>query len=388
MAAQRTIDIALVCHMSIDQEPTFATAAEQARMIREKQISCAELLDTHLARIEALNPQLHAIVQLDADGARAAASAADDAIARGDAIGPLHGLPFTAKDWLETEGLICAAGFEERRSYVPRRDATVVARMRAAGAILLGKTKCGDGEDVYPRPNNPYDASRTPGGSSSGDAIAVATGMTPIGLGSDSGGSLRLPAAWCGVATIKPTTGRVPNTGHFPRIGDMCDPRTAIGPMARSAADLHGVLRVISGVDWRDAGVVPMPPGDPGDVDLRGIRAAAYADMPDLSPTAETADAVRGYRRRSPMSASRSPAIARRVLRSRWPSRATTGRGRSPHRGTHGSRAGSIGSGRRRMWSARSSSGNACVARFCSGWRATTWSSARSPPTPPVRTAP
>jgi amidase len=165
--------------------------------------------------------------------------------------------------------------------------------MRAAGAILLGKAKCGIGDDVYPAARNPYDPARTAGGSSSGDCVATATGMSAIGLGSDSGGSLRLPAHFCGVATIKPTTGRVPSTGHFPRLGDMSDPRTAIGPIARSAFDLHPVLAVISGPDFRDAGVVPMPLGDPKEVDLRGLRAALYTDMPELNATAETAAAVR-----------------------------------------------------------------------------------------------
>ena len=279
--------------MTTDTELTYLSAAMLAQRVREQQVTCVEVLNAHLRRIATLNPRLHAIVQLDVEGARASAAAADAVLRRGDDIGPLHGVPFTVKDWIETEGLICAAGFDDRRNYVPRHDATVVARMRAAGAILLGKAKCGADEDVYPRPNNPYDASRTPGGSSSGDAVATAAGMTPIGLGSDSGGSLRLPAAWCGVATIKPTTGRVPNSGHFPRIGDMCDPRTAIGPLARSAADLHAVLRVISGIDWRDAGVVPMPLGDPAEIDLRGMRAAAYHEMPDAPCTPETAAAVR-----------------------------------------------------------------------------------------------
>jgi amidase len=262
-------------------------------MIRAREASCGEIVDAHLRRIGELNPKLGAIVQLDAEGARAEAAAVDAAIARGDEVPALAGVPFTAKDWIEVEGLICAAGFEERRAYVPKHTATAVERMHAAGAILLGKTKCGAGEDVYPRPNNPFDATRTPGGSSSGDAIAVAAAMTAIGIGSDSGGSLRLPAAWCGVATIKPTNGRVPSTGHFPRIIAMTDPRTTIGAMARSAADLYAVLRAIAGPDGRDASCVPMPLGDPLSVELRGMRAAAYAEIPGVATTPETVAAVR-----------------------------------------------------------------------------------------------
>lgn len=272
---------------------THLPAHKLAELIRTKQASSAEILDAHLASIDALNSQLRAIVQLDAEGARAAAAVADDALARGDDVGPLHGVPYTVKDWIETEGLICAAGFEERRNYVPRRDATVVSRMRAAGSVLLGKTKCGIEDDVYPAARNPYDVRRTAGGSSSGDCVATAAAMSSVGLGSDSGGSLRLPAHFCGVATIKATTGRVPNTGHFPRLGDMSDPRTVIGPIARSAFDLYPALAVISGSDWRDPSVVPMPLGDPQHVDLRGLRAAVYTDMPDVAATLHTAEAVR-----------------------------------------------------------------------------------------------
>ena len=209
-----------------------ASATSLARMIRERDVSSLEVVDAYLARIDDVNPKLNAVVQIAPD-ARDRARDADAALARGDEVGPLHGVPFTVKDWIEAEGLICAAGFAERAQFVPKRDATVVARMRAAGAILLGKTNVTDGAPVYPRPNNPYDLARSPGGSSSGEAAIIAAGGSPLGLGSDSGGSIRLPAAWCGVAGLRPTSGLVPNTGHFPRIGAMHDPRTAIGPIAR-----------------------------------------------------------------------------------------------------------------------------------------------------------
>jgi amidase len=205
----------------------------------------------------------------------------------------MHGVPFTVKDWIETSDLICAAGFEERRAYVPKRDATVVARLRSAGAILLGKTNVTDGAPVYARPNNPYDLTRTPGGSSSGEAAIIAAGGSPVGIGSDSGGSIRWPAHCCGIAGLKPTNGRVPSTGHFPPIGAMSDPRTTIGPMARHAEDLQLVLGVIGGVDGRDAGTVPMPLGETSSVSMKGLRVAWYTRAPDAAPTVETVAATK-----------------------------------------------------------------------------------------------
>ncbi len=278
--------------MHTDVEICYLSALELTRRIRDRDLSCGEVIDAYLRRIDSLNPQLRAIVQIDADGARRAAAAADASVSRGDDLGALHGVPFTVKDWIETEGLICAAGMEERRAYVPPGDATVVARMRSAGAILLGKAKSGIEADVYPAARNPYDLARTAGGSSSGDCVAVASGLSAIGLGSDSGGSLRLPAHYCGIATIKPTTGRVPNTGHFQRIGDMSDPRTVIGPIARAAGDLWEPLRVVAGPDGRDPGAVPVPLCDPAQVQLRGLRAAVYTDMPEASATKDTAATV------------------------------------------------------------------------------------------------
>ena len=264
------------------------SATRLAQLIRDRGVSSVEAVDAHLRRIEAVNPSLNAVVQLGADAARAAARAADDAIARGGAIGPLHGVPFTAKDWLETADLVCAAGFEERRDYVPKHDATAVARMRAAGAILLGKTNVNDGSPVYARPNNPYDVARTPGASSSGEAAIVAAGGSPLGIASDSGGSIRWPAHCCGVAALRPTAGLVPNTGHFPRIGDITDPRTAIGPVARRVEDLALALRIIAGPDNRDPGAVPVPLGDMAEAAIEGLRVAYYTRMPGASPTPDT----------------------------------------------------------------------------------------------------
>ena len=268
------------------------TATELAHLIRTRAITSTDAVAAHLARIADVNPQINAVIQIDADAALAAARAADDALARGDALGPLHGVPFTVKDWIEAEGLVCAAGFEQRRNHVPQRDATAVARMRAARAILLAKTNVNYGSPLHPRPANPHDSGRTPGASSSGEAAIVAACGSPLGIASDSGGSIRWPAHCCGVASLKPTTGRVPNTGHFPRIGHIKDPRTSIGPVALFVADLALALRVIAGPDGRDPAAVPMPVEDPATVHLNTLRVAWYTHTPGASPTPETVAAT------------------------------------------------------------------------------------------------
>jgi amidase len=273
---------------------TYASASTLARDVREKRISAREVVEAHLRRIESINPQLNAVAQLTAETAMNEAFAADEALARGETAGPLHGVPFTVKDWIETAGVVCAAGKLERKEFVPRRDATVVARMREVGAIMLAKTIDGHDNEVYGHPNNPYDLARTPGGSSSGEAALIAAGGSPLGLGSDSGGSIRFPAHCCGIAGLKPTNGRVPLTGHFPRINAMSDPRTQIGPMARCVEDLALVLPVIAGPDWRDAGVVPMPLEDWKAVGVRGLRVATFTEFPGASASSDVVAAVRG----------------------------------------------------------------------------------------------
>jgi amidase len=267
------------------------SATRLAHLIRQREFSSCEVVDAYLRRIDDVNSKLNAVVQVAPDALERARDA-DVAIAHRGDVGPLHGVPFTVKDWIETEGLICAAGFAERSQFVPKRDATVVARMRAAGAILLGKTNVNDGAPVYPRPNNPHDLGRSPGGSSSGEAAIIAAGGSPLGLGSDSGGSIRLPAAWCGVAGLRPTSGLVPNTGHFPRIGSMHDPRTTIGPIVRRVEDLALALRIIAGADGRDPSAVPMPLGNPSSVDLSALRVAWYTGMPDATPSPAVIAAV------------------------------------------------------------------------------------------------
>ena len=277
---------------------TSATAIAQA--IREKRVSATEVVEAHLQRIEAVNPALNAVVQVAGARARLEALAADQALARGELRGPLHGVPMTIKDSLDTAGIISTGGTTGRATLVPGQDATVVARLRAAGAILLGKTNtpeltlAGETDNlVYGRTNNPYDLARTPGGSSGGASAIIATGGSPFDIGSDTAGSIRLPAHFCGIAGIKPTSGRVPRTGHIVPFGlGAVDALTQLGPMARYVADLSLILPIIAGVDWRDPAIVPMPLGDPKSVSITELRVAMYTDNGIMAPTPETAAAV------------------------------------------------------------------------------------------------
>jgi len=271
----------------------FLSATHLARLIRLRQVSAEEIVRAHLARIDAVNPALNAVVQSNPEQSLARARASDRAAARGEWWGPLHGVPFTIKDWIETDDLVCTAGYAARIGYTPAEDATVVARLRQAGGILLGKTNAVSGNEVYGLTNNPYNLAYSPAGSSSGEAAIIAAGGSPFGLGSDSGGSIRQPAHNCGVAGLKPTTGRVPLTGHYPRINVMNDPRTVIGPMARFVEDLALVLPIIQGVDWRDASVVPMPLAEWRLVRLGDLRVAWYTDYRDVAPPADVIRTVR-----------------------------------------------------------------------------------------------
>ena len=208
-------------------EITASPATALAALIAARELSAVEVVEAHLRRIAEVNPAINAVVALDEERALAAARTAP--------AGPLHGVPFTVKDNIAAAGLPMAIGAPERAGVVPDADATVVARLKLAGAILLGKTNCppyGGGietdNEVYGRTNNPYDVARTPGGSSGGEAAIVAAGGSPCGLGTDSGASVRLPAHFCGLASIKPTAQRVPVTG-------VLDDEGQIGALERSA---------------------------------------------------------------------------------------------------------------------------------------------------------
>lgn len=276
------------------------SATDLSQAIVDRKMSSEEVITACLKRVEAVNPRLNAIVQLAADSALLDARRADEALAQGDIKGPLHGVPFTVKDVCETAGIVSAAGLEARSHFVPTQDAVVVSRLKAAGAILLGKTNCPPGggggitdNSVYGRTNNPYNLSHSPGGSSGGEAAAIAAQLSPLGIGSDSGGSLRMPAHFCGIATLKPTSGRVPNTGLSNHPGGLSDYRTQIGPMARSVKDLALTFPILAGEDGIDTGVVPMPIRDPQAVVAKELAVAIYVDDGQAAASPEVAAAVK-----------------------------------------------------------------------------------------------
>jgi len=286
--------------MAAADDILFTSATSIARAIREREVSAVEVVQAHLDRIDAVNPALNAVVMLCAERALDEARDADAALARGDALGPLHGVPMTVKDSHDTEGVVSTGGTLGRRDFVPDADATAVARMRAAGAIVLGKTNTPEftlsfetDNLVYGRTNNPYDVSRTPGGSSGGAGAIIAAGGSPLDLGTDTGGSIRVPSAFCGIAGLKPTSGRVPRTGHIVPwgLGGM-DALTTIGPMARRVEDLRLVLPIIAGPDGIDPFIHPVPLRDPDAVNLSDLRVAYFADNGTVSPTAEVEAAL------------------------------------------------------------------------------------------------
>lgn len=266
----------------------IATAAEIADGLRARSIASVEVLDHLTARTDRLNPGINAVVALDLERAYATAKAADSASARGELTGPLHGLTMTVKDVWETEGLVTTAGAQELKDYVPTTDALAVGRIKAAGGIIFGKTNtplyAGDFQtfnDVYGLTSNPWDLSRTAGGSSGGSAAAVAAGLTPLELGSDIGGSVRNPAHYNGVYGLKPSWEVVPSRGHIPGPpGTLIETDVnANGPLARSIDDLGLALDVIAGpvpedaVGWR----LVLDEGPPVK-DLRSLRVATVFD--------------------------------------------------------------------------------------------------------------
>src|SRR5688572_281286 len=261
------------------------TLTDIVAAIKNRSISPVEVAQECLDRIERLNPALNAVVTVAPD-VLDRALAAEGALLRGQLFGPLHGVPVTIKDTIETAGLRTTSGSTIRADYVPAVDAPAVARLKAAGAIILGKTNAAEmamdynaDNPVFGRTNHPHDAKLTPGGSSGGEAVAIATGMSPGGLGSDLAGSVRIPAHFCGICGLKPTTGRVPGEGQFPPSSGPYGLGAVIGPMARTVADLRLLFQVLS--------------ADPGsEVQLKGIRFAWYGDDGVAPVTDETARAV------------------------------------------------------------------------------------------------
>jgi Asp-tRNA(Asn)/Glu-tRNA(Gln) amidotransferase A subunit family amidase len=245
---------------------TALSASEMARLIARGELSPVELVDAHLERIEALNPSLNAFVFVDAEGARRDARAAEAAIRRGDAPGPLHGVPISIKSSVSVAGMPWETGTRLRRGVRAERDATLVTRARQAGAIMLGVTNVAEqlmawetDNALYGRTNSPWDLARTPGGSSGGESSAIAAGLSAGGVGSDGGGSIRVPAHFTGIVGLKPTPGRVPATGHFPPCGGPFALTGVVGPMARTVEDVELLLSVMAGPDIGDPNGHPVP---------------------------------------------------------------------------------------------------------------------------------
>jgi amidase len=283
-------------------DPAFAPAVEQAAAIQSGELSAVELLDLHLERIDRHNPPLNAVVTLDAERARERARAADAVLRRGVSWGPLHGVPVTIKDAIATAGIRTTGGYEPLSDYVPEEDAPVVTRLKEAGAIVIGKTNLPvlsrDFQCVNPifgRSNNPWDLGRAPGGSTGGGAAAVAAGLSPLEIGSDIGGSVRIPAHYCGIYALKPTEYRVPTTGHIPDLPGA--PRAVrhmntIGPLARSLDDLELALRLIAGPDGIEYEVPPARLDPVATPALANLRLAWADDFGGVPVTADTSRAL------------------------------------------------------------------------------------------------
>ena len=270
------------------------SGAAQARLIRDRRISSYELISAHLAQIEAVNPHLNAVVEVLGESALQAARAVEN---RRD-FRPLEGVPFSVKDSIEVAGTVCSAGTLGYRNNAPSsRDATLVRRLREAGAIPIARTNLPDllfafesDNLIYGRTNNPYDVTRSSGGSSGGEAALIASCGSPFGLGSDAAGSVRLPAHYCGITALKPTSGRLARTGHVPPAGGWIETLWQIGPMARRAEDLRTLLPILLGPDGEDRTVIPMPLEKTPNT--RGLRIGVFTDNGILPADADTVAVV------------------------------------------------------------------------------------------------
>jgi amidase len=276
------------------------SATAQARLIRLGSISSVELIAAHLDRIEQVNPALNAVVEVLREPALRAALKTDQRRADGVLLGPLEGVPFSIKDSIEVAGTVCTAGTIGLRNAPPSRsDATLVSRLRGAGAIPIARTNLPDllfafesDNLIHGKTNNPYDLSRTSGGSSGGEAALIAACGSPFGLGSDAAGSVRLPAHFCGIASLKPTSGRLPRTGHVPPPGGWSETLWQIGPMARRVEDLWTLMPILVGSDGQEHTCIDMHYLDPAAVDLRRLRIAFYTDNGIASASPETVATV------------------------------------------------------------------------------------------------
>jgi Asp-tRNA(Asn)/Glu-tRNA(Gln) amidotransferase A subunit family amidase len=277
----------------------YGTLVQIVKDIRSKNVSPVEIVELHLKRIEAQQPKLNAFVHLDPETARQQARAAESLVLRGTQLGPLHGVPLTIKSCIDVAGWPCPAGSLLRKDYVAKQDAPLVTRLKARGAVLLGNTNTPEFLMAYESDNrltgktsNPWNLAYSAGGSSGGEAAAIAAGCSAGGVGSDGGGSIRVPAHFCGICGLKPTPGRVPSTGHFPPGAGAFSWIGVVGPMARTIADVRSLFEVIAGPDAGDALSAPVPIRAYRESDLPGMRVGILESDALGAATPETRAAV------------------------------------------------------------------------------------------------
>ena len=278
----------------------FSTATELAAAIRQHHVSAMEVLEAHLTQIAKQNPALNAIVTLDEQGARLQAQAADAALVRKEVWGPLHGVPITLEDIHVTSGIrSTCGGYPPLAMHVPSEDSNVVARLKAAGAIIIGKTNGPTiwEDSIFAPTNNPWDLKRTPGGSSSGPAAALAAGLSPLDIGGDSTGSITVPTHYCGIFGMRPTQHRVSVADAFILLDPIRTFRslTVFGPMARSVDDVRLALQVISGPNVNDSEVPPLPWQEVPPVALQGLRIAFVSTFPQTKVAQDIRTAIESF---------------------------------------------------------------------------------------------
>jgi Asp-tRNA(Asn)/Glu-tRNA(Gln) amidotransferase A subunit family amidase len=268
--------------------------------IRRKEVSPVEVARAYLNRIERLNPKLNAFVDCQPEAVLAQAREAENAIRRGDKLGPLHGVPLSIKSSIDVAGHRCEAGTRLRAGRIATEDAPLVARLRNAGAIILGVTNAPEllmawetDNLLYGRTNNPWDVTRTAGGSSGGEAAAISAGLSAGGVGSDGGGSIREPAHFCGICGLKPTPGRIPSTGHFPKAGGPFALIGVVGPMARTIEDVQTLFEVMVGWDDGDPGAAPVDVRKVNDATIRVLNIGFFEEDGRTPVTRETRLAVK-----------------------------------------------------------------------------------------------
>jgi amidase len=277
----------------------FNSAKSIAKLIREKKVSCVEVVNAHIEQIQKVNPKINAVVQFFPEEALKKAKEADSYRAKRRKLSPLHGVPFTVKDLFQVKNAIVTGGITGLSLNKCEKNSKLIERLIDAGAILLGITNMPEAgwafetdNDVYGRTNNPYNLKYTSGGSSGGEGAIIACGGSPLGLGSDLGGSIRIPSHFCGIAGIRPTTGRLSLGGDLFTPWGLRTFFTTNGPMARFVEDLAYTMPILAGIDWQDPTVPPVPLLDPEKVDISRLKIAYFIDNTIAKPTQDTADAI------------------------------------------------------------------------------------------------